>query len=221
MNKISLAIFDMDGLIFNTEEQFSNELSKVMSDYGYRFTKDNYIQTLGLPKSSAKKIMQSIYGKDYPFDEISNIARENLNLIAMRGDLEIKPGISKLLDYFKSNSVPCCVASSSPSYVVKKYLEVAKLIDYFSFVLGGEDVTSPKPAPQIFVKCCQLANTRCENALVFEDSQNGAKAAIAANIPLIVIPDMKSPDKKTLLKSLFVAKDALEALEFIKSYMSL
>ena len=100
-------IFDMDGLIFDTEVQFSDELKKVMSTYGYTLTYENYSKTIGLARDDARIIMKSLYGDDYPFDEISSKARENLNLIAASGNLRIKKGINELLEYFKSKNIPC------------------------------------------------------------------------------------------------------------------
>ena len=218
MNQPNLAIFDMDGLIFDTERQFSCVLANEMKKKGYIYTEENYHQTLGLARDGARKVMKSLYGDDYPFDEISTLARQALNQIADEGGLRIKKGIPALLDFFTGNKTPCVVASSSPKNAVEKYISSAGLSKYFKECFGGDSIKNPKPAPDIFLNILNMYNIPSNYAVVFEDSENGAIAAINADIPVIIIPDMKSPKKEVLDKSLFVAEDALGALKFLESH---
>ena len=192
MKKTELAIFDMDGLIFDSESAFMYELKEAMLKRGYNLTKDIYVQTMGLSGSILKEKMKSIYGLDYPFEEISSEARMGVTLRAERGDIQIKKGILHLLELLKKNGIKCVVASSSKTEYVRRYINIAGLGEFFCHITGGDCVKKSKPEPDIFILSCQKADVGCEKAVVFEDSENGLKAAFAAGIKVICIPDIAS-----------------------------
>ncbi|MCR5667206.1 MAG: HAD family phosphatase [Eubacterium sp.] len=207
-----LAIFDMDGLIFDTEEMFFEQLRLVMKTYGYHMTRERYIETLGLAREAARVKMTGFFGTDYPFDEISAKARKSLNEIAVAQGLRVKKGITQLLHFFKTKDIPCCVASSSPSDVVALYLKSGLIYEYFTHIIGGEMISHSKPNPEIFLASCSAFQVAPSDAIVLEDSENGGRAAIAAGIPLILIPDMKIPQQEVLSKAFLVAADATEVI---------
>ena len=209
-----LAIFDMDGLIFDSERLFSSELAKTMNGYGYTLTDENYIRTLGRSLDDARMLMKEMYGDDYPFDEISALTRERVSKMTP----QIKPGIIGLLDFFRGNDVKCCVASSTARRYVLKNLTDSGLNEYFSFVIGGEEVGRSKPEPDIFLAALKHDGDQISpaEALVLEDSESGVRAAINAGIPVICIPDMKELPKELLPKTLFTAKSAFEVRTFFR-----
>lgn len=211
--KLQKAIFDMDGLIFDSERLFMDYLGNSMAEKGYTLTWDIYVQSLGLDRKTVEKYMKSVYGEDYPFDEMSKKARETMKAASMSG-LPVKKGITKLLEYLKKNNVECVVASSSETKFVKMYLEGAGLSGYFTELTGGEKVKKSKPEPEIFLKA--LGGTEKNRAVIFEDSENGVKAAINAGIAVICIPDMKRPSEEVLKHTLACVNDAEEAIGIIK-----
>lgn len=215
MNLPELVIFDMDGLILDTEMLFSRELGKVMETYGYHLTKENYVKTIGIARKDAERLMQEMYGKDYPFEEISAITRDHVNAVADAGGLVIKPGIKELLQFLKEQKIACCVASSSPQAIVTKYMVLAGIREYFIGILGGESVKRSKPAPDIFLASCKAHQVLPENALVLEDSEAGIQAALRGGIPVIAIPDMKQPRQELVSQTLLTAPDAYEVARFL------
>ena len=210
-----LVIFDMDGLIFDSEETFFRQLKTVMDQYGYALTRENYIATTGFAWGDAERIMKGFYGEDYPFEEISLKTRSIVGEIAAKGELEVKPGIPRLLEFLKEKGIPCCVASSSPTSSVTAYLKAAGLDGYFCNMLGGESVAHTKPHPEIFLTACQSCGVHPEEALVLEDSAAGALAAINGSIPVIIIPDMKKPEREIAEKALLIAPDAYAVVDFL------
>lgn len=215
MNLPELVIFDMDGLIFDTERLFSQELGKVMEMYGYHLTGENYARTIGIARINVKKLMHEMYGEDYPFEEISALARDHVNEIADSGGLVIKPGIKELLQFLKDQKIACCVASSSPQAIVTKYMILAGIREYFIGILGGESVKRSKPAPDIFLASCEAHQVPPQRALVLEDSEAGIQAALRGDIPVIAIPDMKQPRQELISQTLLTASDAFEVVEFL------
>lgn len=188
-------IFDMDGLIFDTERVFMEQLAVAMKERGYNLSREVYIKTTGTTGGTLRSIMCSNYGDDYPLDECNDVARTNLETIAETVGLNVKPQIRELLEMLKKRGTPCAVASGSETVHVKKYLGYAGLLDYFSEIIGGEMVVYSKPEPDIFLMACEKLKTAPHSALVLEDSENGIKAAYAAGIPVICIPDLKEPSK--------------------------
>jgi HAD superfamily hydrolase (TIGR01509 family) len=205
IDMLKKAIFDMDGLIFDSERLFMSKLKEAMAEDGYILTEEIYSNTLGLGASFVEKYMHSVYGEDYPCYEMGQRARAKMAEDIKNG-IPVKKGIVDLLEYFKTRNVKCVVASSTETKFVKEYLENAGLIKYFSELIGGEAVINSKPAPDIFLKA--LGDEKKENAVVLEDSENGVKAAINAGIPVICIPDMKRPSEDVLRKTLACVKDA-------------
>lgn len=206
-------IFDMDGLIFDTENLFMRELGKVMAEGGYTLTRERYVKTLGLTGEILKNTMLEYYGSDYPHAEMSRKARASVDKAALNGELTVKPGIRDLLVHLKEKGIPCAVASSTHTVYVEKYLTAAGLRGYFDEVIGGEMAARSKPAPDIFLKA--LNGTKPVKALVLEDSENGIKAAHAAGIPVICIPDMVYPSPECEAMTVSVVNSAADVVNML------
>ena len=204
----ALAIFDMDGLIFDTERLFMTTKDGVMKEYGYTQQKDDYIHTLGTCGQQLLDILHRLYGDDYPAEEIGQNCRTLVTEKIRREGPPVKPGIPELLAWFASNNIPCCVASSTKHDIVVEYLRLAKLDKYFAYVIGGDQVQRSKPNPDIFLAACQRTDIKPEHALVLEDSENGILAASNANIPVVCIPDLKVPSEEIAKKTAAIVPDA-------------
>lgn len=187
-------IFDMDGLIFDTERLFMEQLAVAMGREGYHLSRDVYCRSLGLTGKPLEQLMLSEYGVDYPFTQMSRAAREQVDIIAATVGLQVKPQIRELLQWLKKQDIVCAVASSTKSSSVKNYLEQAQLSSYFSVIVGGEMVENSKPSPDIFLLACEKCGLKPNQTVVLEDSENGVRAAAAAGIPVICVPDLKVPE---------------------------
>lgn len=212
--KVEKIIFDMDGLIFDSERMFMHELTEVMAEYGYIMTEERYVTTLGTTGNTLRQRMLDMYGEDYPVDEINARTRERVNKLAEAGKLGVKDGIRELLCFLKENDIPCAVASSTPTKYVRQYLAAAGLLDYFAETIGGEKVENSKPEPDIFLKA--LGTVSPERAFVLEDSANGITAAYRAHIPVICIPDMVYPAENVIKMTAYITDNAANAIEIIK-----
>ena len=195
MNIPKVAIFDMDGLIFNTERQFFKFESMVHKKYGYPSRIEDFTQTLGLSFDSVKEVHKKIFGEDFSTEQIFKETRELVAKDVEENGLEIMKGIPELLEFFKENGTICCVASSTVTPMVEKYLNIAGIRDYFKHIIGGDQVKISKPNPEIFLKALGKTPFNKDEAVIFEDSENGIRAAHAAGIPVICIPDLKYPNE--------------------------
>lgn len=192
---IGACLFDMDGLIFDTERSFMEQLALAMGERGYHLTREIYCDTLGLSGEELRGRMLECYGPEYPFQEISREARARLNRVAETVGLAVKPEISSILAYLQERNVPCGVASGSRSDMVRKYLEICDLDSYFQVMVGGEQVEASKPAPDIFLLAAEKLQVMPERCVVLEDSENGIRGGKAAGCTTLCVPDMKMPGK--------------------------
>lgn len=191
-------IFDMDGLIFDTERLFMEQLAVVMKDYGYQLTREIYSQTLGTCGELLEKLMQSHYGLDYPIEKISQEADRRVRIVAETVGLTLKPQIVEVLEYLQKEGIPCAVASSTRSDKVVYYLEKTGIRHCFKEIVGGEMVEKSKPEPDIFLKASERLGIKAEESVVLEDSENGVRAAHAAGCDVICVPDLKMPSEDVL-----------------------
>lgn len=227
-----LAIFDMDGLIFDTERLFMEKKHEVLRQMGYPAREEDYIKTIGLSGTLLREKLREVYGPEYPAEEITRRTRAAMDLSLEQNGPAVKPGIEELLQWFRERGVLCCVASSTVRAYVEKFLRLAKLDGYFCrdsrlllsgvpkpreccseeipCIVGGDEVARSKPEPDIFLAACARMGVAPEDALVLEDSENGVRAACAAQIPVICIPDLKQPSPEVARMAAAVLSSAKE-----------
>jgi len=191
---LKAVIFDMDGVIFDSEVLSRRLWREVFTDYGYSFTDETYRKLIGLPMHATYKLLAEIYGPELPIEEMAE-KQDRLWQEKMCSPVELKPGVIEILDFLKEKDVPCAVGSSTYHDEVEERLKLSGLRDYFDVVVGGDYVENAKPAPDIFLKCAEYLKVSPADCLVIEDSANGLKAAQAAGIPAVMVPDLIPPSE--------------------------
>ena len=202
-----LAIFDMDGLLFDTERNMYEANTEVMEKYGYQQDFDSYMTTMGMAGDNFFRQLYKIHGPDYPAHEIAAESAELAHRRVLEHGPAVKEGIPDLLRFFRDSGSDLCVASSTKTSTVQTYLDLAGLSEYFSFIIGGEAVHRSKPDPEVHEICLDRAGVAPSEALVLE---NGIHAAYNAGIPFICIVDMKEPAPRYRKMAAAVVHSALE-----------
>lgn len=205
-----LAIFDMDGLLIDTETVMMEENAKVMEEYGYHQTFDDYVQTIGCADDDFFQALYRLYGPDYPAEEIATLSRKRQVERLQREGVRVKEGIPELLRFLREQGVPCCVATSTKEVFARELLEQCAINRFFDFIVTSDDVARSKPEPDIFWEACERGGVAPNDAMVLEDSQNGVLAGYRAGIPTVCIPDIKQPDPYYAEKATFVVRSALD-----------
>ena len=192
---IQAVIFDVDGTLLNTERIYMRTWKEAGAKAGFDVTQDVLLRTRAVNSQEAKKIFQDALGPDFNYEAIQ-AARVDLNeaLIAQCENL-VMPGVKETLDTLKAKGYPMAVASSTGYEKTAAHLEHAGLLHYFDAVVGGDMVQRGKPNPDIFLKAAQLLGIEAENCLVVGDTPADIKAATAAGMPRILIPDCVQPDE--------------------------
>lgn len=186
-------IFDMDGLMVDSERLCCRLISEEMEKQGLEHTEEFYKTTLGMNEAKTRAVYLGHYGKDLDFDALlETVARKRVEFYQQEG-VPIKKGLNELLDYLKEKQIPAIVASGSDHEVVAMTLSLAGLQDFIVGIVGGDEVEHGKPDPEVFQKAAARLNLPCSECLVLEDSYNGLLAAQNAGIPALCIPDMIDP----------------------------
>lgn len=196
MNHLKLVIFDMDGLLFDTERIYFQSMKREMEKLGYEFPLETYKRLVGIPDLECDEILKGIYGEDFSIHQVlESYHRGFLDIIKAEG-LIIKPGVETLLDYLEDKGIQKCIASSSDKKIIEHFLSLTGLTNRFDFYVSGEEVEKGKPHPDIFLEACLRGKAEAGQSLVIEDSLNGLKAAISANIKCIIVPDLIEPTEE-------------------------
>lgn len=187
-------IFDMDGVIFDSERLVYEGWLEMASKYGFYDLDKIYSKCIGVNAAASKQIFLDFYGPDFPYDtykeEQSRLYHERYD----KGRLPLKPGVVELLTYLKEHRYLVGVASSTRYAVVSSQIRDAGLLSYFTDLTCGDMVTRSKPEPDIFLKSCENLGVSPKQAMVIEDSFNGIRAAHRAGAAPIMVPDMLKPD---------------------------
>lgn len=215
MKKMDAIIFDMDGVLIDSERISFKCFQEVFKEYNYKMEEKFYLKLIGRNVKSIKEIMEKEYGSDFPFDTIykkkAQLALETTN----KNGVIIKPGVHELLDYLNEEDYKIAVATSTRRERALELLQEAKIKDKVNFVVCGDEVENSKPDPEIFLKAAKGLDVDPKKCIVIEDSDAGITAAHAAKMTGIHVPDMKQLEEETKELAFKVCK----SLEAVREYL--
>lgn len=214
---IKAVIFDMDGLMIDSERITYEGYKEVCAKLGYKITKEFYVSMLGLTEEKIWKIFREEFGEDIPIKEIMKKVHEYMEERFQTEGVPIKKGLMDLLEYLKEKQYKTIVATSSRRERVDKILQAAGIEHLFDTSICGNEVEQGKPNPEIFIKACEKLEVSPKEAVVLEDSEYGILAASCAGILCICIPDMKQPQPDFSKKAIAI----VESLNDVKEYLEL
>ena len=183
-------VFDMDGVIFDSERAVMNCWLELAQKYNIKDIEKPYFACVGTTMTRTREIMLETYGEDFPYDEYARKSSLMYHEKYDGGKLPMKPGVMELLSYLKEKGKKIALASSTRRETVTNQLRWAGIIDYFDVIICGDMVARSKPAPDIFLKACQELGVSPENTYAIEDSYNGIRAAHAGQLRPIMVPDL-------------------------------
>lgn len=219
MTRVSGVIFDMDGLIFDTEMIYYQASQEIADAMGMPYSKESYIQFIGISDEELKESYHeffSAFGKEKVQTFIDNSYEEALRLFS-EGKAKLKTGVKELVDYLEEQQIPRVVASSNNRPTIEMLLNQVGLKEKFTTIVSAEDVTRAKPDPEIFQIACEKLETKKEETLILEDSKNGVLAAAAAEIPVIMVPDLVPPTPELEEKSIQVVDSLFDVISYLKN----
>lgn len=196
MKTYKAVVFDMDGVIFDSEKLVV-ECWKVIADkYEIPNIEVACRECLGLNRTATREKMLKRYGADFPYDEYKQEMSDLFHSRYDGGRLPMKPGVVELLTNLQEQGILIALASSTRREVVLAELRDAGILGFFNEVVCGDMVERSKPAPDIFLKACELLQVEPESAFAIEDSYNGIRSAHSGGLRPIMVPDMAEPTEE-------------------------
>lgn len=183
-------LFDMDGVIFDTERAVVDAWKIVADKHGVEDIEEHCRECMGLTVVATKAKFLERYGEDAPYDELRAERKAIIKTWFDDGKIAIKSGVRELLTYLNENNIPVALASSTTEATVREELDATGLTHHFDAIICGDMVTNSKPAPDIFQLAASRLGVDIEQAVVIEDSYNGVRAGRAAGSYVIMVPDM-------------------------------
>ena len=210
-------VFDMDGVIFDTERLVIEFWKEVAKKHNIPNVEHTCIQCLGTNRVRTREIFLENYGADFPFDPYRAEVTELFNTHYKGVPLPTKPGVRELLSYLQEQDIKVGLASSTAQHLVRDEIGTAGLLPYFQTLVCGDMVEHSKPAPDIFLKACEILNADPTKSIAIEDSFNGIRSAHCAGMTPIMVPDQVQPTDEIRTLAFHVMPSLLEVLNWLKT----
>lgn len=192
---ITTVIFDMDGLLFDTELIYFECYKKAAAERGLTFTAELFEACVGISQADAARLIRHHFG---PESDPETLHRRTYlhfeNYLNEGGEIRFRPGAKQAVEYFYRRGLSVALASSNITRWANHFLQSGGITKYFSSVTTSDDVTHPKPDPEVYLVTARKLGADVSQCLVFEDSVAGATAAISAGMRTCVVPQLKQPD---------------------------
>lgn len=213
---IDAVIFDMDGVIYDTEAFYLKHWIQVFSEYGYEMTKAIYINAMGRGRKKVKEYFKSVFGEDLPIEEMY-VKKDKLLFDAIRNkEVPLKPGALEFLSYLKNNNIKTALATSAKRERLDIQLEDSPIVQYFDAIVCGDDVVNSKPDPEIFLKAAEKIGAKIEKCIVIEDSEAGIKAAHDGKMTAFHVEDLKEADDSIKENANMLFKNLKEIQDYLE-----
>jgi HAD superfamily hydrolase (TIGR01509 family) len=189
-------IFDMDGLMLDTERPAMLAFKRAGEDVGQPISDDLYMSTLGRNARDTEAILAAWFGAAFSYPALRARYLVHSQAHFEKHGVQVKPGLLDLLGLLETHRVPKAVATSTARERALRRLESAGILDRFSDIVCGDEIEHGKPAPGIFLKAAERLGADPADCYVLEDAEAGIRAAHAAGMMPILIPDIKQPSSE-------------------------
>jgi HAD superfamily hydrolase (TIGR01509 family) len=207
-------IFDMDGLLFDTEALWQEALLAAGAEHGHEIPHEVYKNSIGVRRSHCGPLFLAHFGADFAFGDFHAIWRRHFWLIA-ESKPALKPGVSELLEALDQLRLPRAIATSSSRTTVERHLTSHGLTDRFDAIVCRGDYENGKPAPDPFLKAAERLGVEPRACLALEDSHIGVRSAAAAGMMTVMVPDLLEPTEDICTLCAFVAHDLHEVRDMV------
>ena len=205
---IAAVLFDMDGLVLDTEKLYTRFWQEAAKSFGYPMTKEQALGMRSLNRGAGLAKLQSYFGPSVDYDVIRNKRIELMDAFVEQEGVTLKPGIHGLLAFLKEHGIKTAIATSSPMERTLLYLGSVGLQNSFDELVSGYMVEKGKPEPDIYLYAASELGLKPEECMVLEDSPTGILAAYKAGCVPVMVPDQDEPDEETK-KMLYAVAESL------------
>lgn len=215
--EIKAVLFDMDGLMVDTESLSTEAFINSAKAQGYNMTKEETLKVLGYTKASIYQFWIDYFqGTNVDGKKLVDDHYEYIENVLYTVGPEKMPYVEELLKYLKENNYKIAVASSSDTADIKNNLEKTKLEKYIDEIASGAEVENGKPAPDVFLLAAKRLGVDAKDCLILEDSKAGVKAGKASGAMVFMVPDMFTVDKECEDTADRILKNLGEVIEILE-----
>ncbi|MDE5696084.1 MAG: HAD family phosphatase [Lachnospiraceae bacterium] len=206
---IKAVIFDMDGVLIDTEKHYNAAWCEAAHMAGFKdFKREHALMLRSCDARLAAEMMKDIFGAGFDYFAIREVRR---SLVAERLEkygLEKKSGIDEILAFLRESGIKAAVATATPIGLTLQHLEKIGVKDQFDKIVSAKQVAHGKPAPDVYLYACEQIGERPSDCIAVEDSPNGIKSAYAAGCKPVMVPDLTQPDEE-ISPLLYAVADSL------------
>lgn len=195
--QIKGVLFDMDGLLLDTEVLYKRFWMAACHFYGYPMTQLQALQMRSIGEKDGTAKLRGWFGESVDYHQVRNKRIELMDAFIEKEGVIVKPGAFELLAFLKEAGIRTAVATSSPLERAKAHLSSVGLEAFFDAICSGRQVENPKPAPDIYRYAAQKLGLKPEQCLALEDSPAGIESAFRAGCFPVMVPDLDQPDEIT------------------------
>lgn len=193
---IKAVIFDMDGLMFDTERMYQKAWLQAGRQMGAPMEPEIVDRLRGRNREGCARVCREAFGEDFDFDAMRTACRALMARWIEEDGLPVKPGLYELLAELERRGIPAVLATSTTRDSAWGHLQRAKVDRYFLGAVCGDEVSHSKPDPEVFLKAAALAGRDPARCMVLEDSPAGVRAGAAAGCFTVMVPDLTAPDEE-------------------------
>ena len=220
MNIIKAVIFDMDGVLIDTEKHYFASWLQASKEAGFPFSEEQALMLRSCDAKVADKMMKEIFGEEFDYYAIRERRRKLVKERLKQYGLEKKPGVEETLLALRKKGIKTAVATATPLELTKEHLTKLGLVELFDSIVSAKEVENGKPAPDVYLYACKQIEEEPCNCIAVEDSPNGIMSAYRAGLKPIMVPELTKPDEE-LKKLLFGSVNSLpEVCTIIDNFLS-
>jgi HAD superfamily hydrolase (TIGR01509 family) len=190
-------LFDMDGLIFDTEALYRDATIAAAQNAGFELPLSVYLETVGLPASSVREVLLAQFGNDAPMEDFWRRASDLFTQMA-RTDLRTKPGLRGILSFLEAERIPSAIVTSSNRKTVEEHLATTCLQGRFQTIIAYGDYAAGKPQPDPYLLAAERLGLPITECVALEDSRNGVLSCSSAGAMTVMVPDLVQPTPDVL-----------------------
>lgn len=208
-------IFDMDGVLFDTEKLYERFWIEAASRYGFTMTTEDVASVRSTDANLARKILKGRLGEAFDYDEVKKLRIRLMQDFTRLNGIEVMEGVFELLRYLKEQDILTALATVSNRQRAEEFLKQGGISQYFDYIVAGDMVTNAKPDPEIYLKAAIGLGLPCESCIAVEDSYNGVRSAFRAGCRVIMVPDRDVPDDEMRKKCYRIVENCAQIIPYI------
>lgn len=217
---VKSVVFDMDGLMLDTESLLTRFWVEAGKFYGFDMKKEHALKVRSLSHELTMKYFKGIFGDGFDYYAVRAKRIELMSDYINEYGLEKKKGLDELLEYLKTTGLKLGVATATDHQRTEMYLKSVGVYEYFDKFVCGDMVKKSKPSPEIYQTAANELGVECSETIALEDSPNGIQSAFDAGCIPVMVPDLSQPDEQLKKKLFCCCDDLIQVIDVIKKLLS-